>query len=362
MSSKSKRKHLIIPVFIPYEGCPHKCIYCRQDKITGRPEKTVHAGDVKLIIEQAVSSSKFKNFTSREVAFYGGTFTSLGYERMTELLGAVSPYIEDKKIDSIRLSTRPDEIDSERLRFLKSNHVETVELGVQSMDNEVLKLSNRGHSSENTIEAVKLLKEHNFHTGVQLMPGLPGDSGEKFINTVKSVIDLKPHIARLYPAVVIRETPLENMYRKGRYSPLSLEDAVKICAEGCRMLEDAGIRVIRIGLMSSPSLLEEGRIVAGPWHEAFGFLVRSEIYHNNIRHLLPGPGETSEIGIRIPADKIPLLRGHKNEGVKRIEETRNTKISYIKPFKTDEDQQIQIDIIKQGKSWKKYSNPDLQQS
>jgi len=280
------------------------------------------------------------------MAFYGGTFTSLGFDKMSELLDAASPYIEKGIINSIRISTRPDEIDKNRIEFIKAYNVGTVELGVQSMDNEVLKLSHRGHTAEDTENAVKLLREYDFNIGVQLMPGLPGDSERKFLETINRVIELKPHIARLYPAIVIKNTPLEHIYRTGLYNPLSIEEAVKLCSKGCRLLETSGIRVIRIGLMSSPSLLEEGQIIAGPWHSAFGYLVRSEIYLKGISSFLPGPGQTSEIGIRMPAREIPLLRGYKNEGIKKIENMSNTKIRYIRPENSIEKHHIEVDIIK----------------
>lgn len=336
---------MIIPVFIPYQGCPHKCIYCRQDKITNQPEGAVHGSDVQKTIEQAINSNKFSASTFREVAFYGGTFTSLGFEKMGELLNSVLPYIRDGIIDAIRVSTRPDEIDESRLEFIKIRKVHTVELGVQSMDDNVLKLSARGHTAEDTVNAVRLLKEFNFQTGVQIMPGLPGDSEEKFLKTIDRILKLKPNIARLYPAIVIKNTPLERIYLAGKYNPLSLDEAIKLCSKGCTLLETSGIKVIRIGLMSSPSLLEDGQIVAGPWHSAFGYLVRSEIYLNRISRLLPEPGSASEIGIRVPAREIPLLRGYKNRGIKKIEDMLNTKIRYIKPENSIETSHIEVDII-----------------
>ena len=345
MSTEPKRKHLIIPVFIPYLGCPHKCIYCRQDKITGQPEDTVHAEDVVRVIEQAKKSQKFKAADTREVAFYGGTFTSLGSEHMTELLGAVSGCIKEKSIDSIRISTRPDEIDETRLELIKSFGVTTVELGVQSMNNDVLRKSGRGHNAEHTVTAIHLLKKLGFKTGVQLMPGLPGDSEEIFKATIDKVLELAPDIARLYPAIVIKGTGLAKLYKAGKFKPLSIDEAVKICSYSCTHLEKAGINVIRIGLMSSPSLLEEGEITAGPWHNAFGFLVRSDIYLKKIMPLLPAAGTAAEIGIRMPEREIPLLRGYENKGLQKIERTCNFKIKYIRPDNNIPFGHIEVDVI-----------------
>lgn len=346
MSTEQKRKHLIIPVFIPYLGCPHKCIYCRQDKITSQPEEEVRASDVVRIIEQAKQSPKFDKAHTREVAFYGGTFTSLGTDKITELLGAVKAYIKERSINTIRVSTRPDEIDETRLELIKSYGVNIVELGVQSMNNDVLRKSGRGHTAEDTIAAVSLLKKYEFTIGVQLMPGLPGDSRQIFQATVDSVLDLKPDIARLYPAIVIKDTGLARLYQAKRYTPLSLEEAVEICLLSCTQLENASIKVIRIGLMSSPALLEDGQILAGPWHSAFGFLVRSDMYLKKIAQFIPEPGTTSVIGIRVPFREIPLLRGYKNRGVKEIERMSAAKIQYIKPENNITSGQIEVEIIK----------------
>ena len=348
MSTETKSKHLIIPVFIPYQGCPHKCIYCRQDTITGQPEKKIHAADVARLIDQAIKSPKFNTASTREVAFYGGTFTSLEKEHMSELLGAVSASIEGKSIDSIRISTRPDEIDEARLELIKSYGVTTVELGVQSMNDDVLRKSGRGHTAQDTVAAISLLKKYDFNTGVQLMPGLPGDSAEIFQSTIERIIDLAPDIARLYPAIVIKGTGLAKLYQAGKYKPLSIDEAVKICSLSCTNLEQAGINVIRIGLMSTPSLLEDGEILAGPWHNAFGFLVRSDMYIKKVMTFLPAAGTATEIGIRVSEREIPLLRGYKNTGLKKIEDISSLKILYIKPGNNIPSGQIEVDVIEKS--------------
>jgi histone acetyltransferase (RNA polymerase elongator complex component) len=345
LSAESKRKHLIIPVFIPYLGCPHKCIYCKQDKITGQSESMVQAEDVDRLITQAQESPKFEAAHYREVAFFGGTFTSLKADHMKELLSAVSGYIKDKSIDSIRISTRPDEIDEPRLTLIKSMGVSTVELGVQSMNNDVLRKSGRGHTAEDTVAAVNLLKKFGFTTGVQLMPGLPGDSEEIFNDTINKITELKPDIARLYPAIVIKDTGLAKLYTAGRYRPLTLDEAVERCSKACISLENNGINVIRIGLMSTPSLLKDGEILAGPWHSAFGFLVRSKIYLKSIMALLPETGTAEEIGIRMPEKEIPLLRGHRNKGIKQLEEITGAGIGYVKPDNSIPSGSIRIDVI-----------------
>ena len=282
--------------------------------------------DVREVLEKAINSSRFDIRRNPEVAFYGGTFTGLPKERMAELLEAVSPYVRDRFISSIRVSTRPDFIDEERLKILKASHVSTVELGVQSLDDDVLRLAQRGHTAGDVIRAVQMLKRRGFKVGIQLMPGLPGDSEETFLATIDKVIDLDPDMARLYPALVIEGTGLARMYAEGSYRPLTPKKGVDLCAKGVARLEANGIPVIRIGLMSSPSLIEEGRVVSGPWHPAFGFLVRSAIHQKKIEPDLPGPGTAKEIRVFASEKEIPLIRGYKNRGIRIIEEKTGAKV------------------------------------
>jgi histone acetyltransferase (RNA polymerase elongator complex component) len=343
LSVGKSKSPLIIPVFIPNQGCPHKCIYCNQEKITDQSKTLVNASHVKNRLDQAMRSRRFASDKEKVVAFYGGSFTNLGIKRMKELLEAVKPYLQKGFFSSIRVSARPDAIDGERLELMRNLGVSTVELGVQSMDDKVLGLSRRGHAAADTITSVKILKRYGFKVGIQLMPGLPGDSKEGFLKTINDVIGLRPDMARLYPAIVIEGTELADWYNHKRYQPLTIEEAVLICGEACIRLERNGIPVIRIGLMSSPSLLKEGQIIAGPWHSAFGFLVRSDIHLKGIYDLLPGYGEVSQIGIRAPLREIPLVRGYKNQGARFIEEKTGARILYVRPDDSVPHDRIGID-------------------
>jgi len=309
-------KPLIIPIFISHSGCPHRCIFCDQEKITSQSVRAVGSDDVREVLEKAISSKKFDIRRNPEVAFYGGTFTGLPKDRIKRLLEAVAPYIRDRLISSIRVSTRPDFIDEERLKIMKAFHVRTVELGVQSLDEDVLLMA----------RAVQMLKKSGFKVGIQLMPGLPDDSEERFRATIEKVIGLNPDMVRLYPALVIEGTGLARMYAEGSYRPLTLEEGVDLCAQGVTRLEANGIPVIRIGLMSSPSLLEGRRIVSGPWHTAFGFLVRSAIHQKAIEPDLPAPGAAKRIRIFAPDREIPLVRGYKNWGIRIIEEKTGAEV------------------------------------
>ena len=313
-------KPLIVPVFIPNQGCPHRCVFCDQEKITSQPARPMNGQTVRELLEQARRSGPFFGRRDREIAFYGGTFASLPEENIRELLGVVAPYLQEGIFQSVRVSTRPDSLDEKKAALLKTLGVCTVELGTQSMDDEVLRMTRRGHTEKDTEKAAELLREHGFKVGIQLMPGLPGDSAERFFATVQKVIRIKPDMVRLYPVVVIRGTELAKWFVEGRYQPFSLEEAVRVCSESCLGFEEAGIPVIRIGLMTSPSLRERGQVLGGPWHESFGHLVRSGIYQRRIEPFLPGPGKAKRISIRVPSKDVALLRGYRNEGVRRIEE------------------------------------------
>jgi histone acetyltransferase (RNA polymerase elongator complex component) len=277
------------------------------------------------------------------VAFYGGTFTRLPISKMTELLKAVNPYIEQGHFQTIRVSTRPDAVDEERLCLIKDLGVSTVELGVQSLDDDVLKASKRGYTAEDVLKSVQMLHKHAFRVGIQLMPGLPEDSYERFMNTVHGVLSIKPHMVRLYPAIVIKGTELEKLYYANKYQPLSLEEAVAICQDSCLHLEGNGIPVIRMGLMASPSLTADGQIVAGPWHEAFGFLVRSSIHQKSIEPYLPLYGTVQQVGLRVPNREIPLVRGYKNQGLDIIEKKTGVKVLYVKGDASVPSGQVEID-------------------
>ncbi|MBN2033495.1 MAG: radical SAM protein [Deltaproteobacteria bacterium] len=331
MSHLRPGRPLIVPVFLPFQGCPHRCVYCDQEKITSRRAEPVHPSTVTNLLEQAVRSPSFDSSEKHEVAFYGGTFTRLPRAKIQELLEAVSPFLRDGRFHSIRLSTRPDGLDEETLLLLKQLGVWTVELGAQSMDDDVLRLSQRGHCAGDTIRSVRLLREKGFRVGIQLMPGLPGDSEEKFLATVDRVTALLPDMVRLYPTVVIKGTILADWYLKGIYKPWPLVEALEVCCESVVRLERNAIPVIRIGLMSSPSLREFGQVLGGPWHEAFGHMVRSSVYHRRIEPFLPRLGETGRILLRVHPKEVPLMRGFKNSGIRDVELKTGATVQSVLP-------------------------------
>ena len=320
---------MIVPIFLPNRGCPFLCIYCQQEKITSQTVSFPEADLIRTRLDQAVQAPGFRPDREPEIAFYGGTFTNLPEVEMIALLEAARPYITQCFFKSIRVSTRPDTLDPDKLELLRRYTVRTVELGVQSLQDPVLRLSRRGYQAAQVGAAVKQLKKSGFKVGIQLMVGLPGDSEKGFLNTIQQVIELQPNMVRLYPTLVLQGTELAEWHAQKRYQALELEQAVKLCTEAVKQLEAHNIPVIRIGLMSSPALLQPGQILAGPWHTCFGFLVRSALYHQIIATQLPQPGFYSVFSLRVAQNEVPLIRGYKNQGLRWIEEKTGSKVAAV---------------------------------
>jgi len=276
----------IIPIFVPHAGCPHKCIFCDQRAISG----VLHVpsgAEVADLLRDALPRAGSP--AAAEVAFYGGSFTALPERLQADLLAAVQPFLQNGAVSGIRISTRPDAIDEYKLRFLLHHGVKTIELGVQSFDDRVLTLAERGHDSRAAREAIWLIKEKkSLSLGVQLMLGLPGQDWRSLITTIREAAGLRPHFLRIYPAVVLRGTALEELYNKGLYRPLTIKQAVGAAAFYKLMAERAGVKVIRTGLQEAEIL--SSRIVAGPYHPAFGEIVEAFIYYIAVAKILEARG------------------------------------------------------------------------
>jgi len=274
---------LVIPIFIPHRGCPHQCLFCNQKSITGQAGRTQPIEEeIKSTIEEWLERSRVRREV--QVAFYGGSFTCLTREDQVQMLSAVRPFLDSGRVTSIRLSTRPDCIDQDICDLLQEFGVKTVELGVQSLDDQVLKKSQRGHTSSQSRDSLKLLRDSGMQLGVQLMVGLPSENTVSFLRGIGEVIRLKPDFVRLYPVLVVKNSGLEELYYNGDYRPHSLNKAVALTAMGYLRLLNAAIPVVRMGLQPSESLEES--IIAGPYHPSFGELVKSRIWFSRIRKRL----------------------------------------------------------------------------
>lgn len=270
------KKMKIIPVFVPHIGCPNDCVFCNQKRITGKGTVVANADYVTNIVEQYRKTIDKNTYT--ELAFFGGSFTAINLKVQEELLSVGKHYKDLGVVQSIRCSTRPDAINHDILKLQKKYGMDIIELGIQSLDDEILKLSNRGHSREDSINASRLIKEHGFVLGHQIMPGLPGSTKDKDMKTCLESIAMKPDMVRIYPTLTIKDTDLVDMYNKGIYKPLTLEEAIDISAYMYSQYSINNINVIRIGLQNTDSINEDEDVVAGPFHPAFRQLVEEKLY------------------------------------------------------------------------------------
>lgn len=326
--SRTISKHKIIPVFIPHKGCPFDCIYCNQKVISGQT-KDVTEAEARNVIEASLKT--IIPGAKVEIAFFGGSFTGVQKALQIQLLQTANEYIKNGQVDSIRISTRPDYINKEILDYLKEFNVNTIELGVQSLDEQVLKTSCRGHGVNEVITSSRLIKSFGITLGIQTMIGLPEDTSEKDIFTAKRVIELRPEIVRIYPTLVIRNTYLEKMYSQGIYTPYTLEQAVEICAQLLDLYENENINVIRTGLQATDNISEGADVIAGPYHPAFGQMVESRRMLKTIEEKIKSSSKiTDTITIYSAPGKISDIVGQKKSNVLYLKEKYKFRNIYVK--------------------------------
>ena len=322
----------IIPIFVPHLGCPNDCVFCNQRSISGQ-KKQVTGEEVKQTIKEYLET--FKNEDAhKEVAFFGGSFTGIEPEKQEELLQAAYEYVEKGEIDSIRVSTRPDYIDKTILKRLKKYKVKTIELGVQSSNDYILKQAKRGHTFEDVKKASKLIRRYGFDLGHQMMVGLPESTRIDELNTAKDLAKLKPKMIRIYPVLVIKNTELARMYQNGVYEPVTLEQAIETCKELYYFFEKKHITIIRMGLqntdlISNPDNLES-EVLAGPYHEAFGQLVESRIWYDSIVNKIKQFNvKVKEVEIELNPRDVNHVIGHKKENINKLKEFYEVDVKII---------------------------------
>ena len=317
------KKEYIIPIFVPNLGCPNCCVFCNQRKISGE-QRQVTSEDVKNTIEYYLQNFRDDN-KYVEVAFFGGSFTGIEENVQNNLLEAVQSYIDEGKVNSIRISTRPDYIDKDTLKRLKHYRVKTIELGVQSTNNYILAKSKRGHTFEDVRIASKLIRKYGFILGHQMMVGLPESTALDEVTTAKNLIKLKPKIVRIYPVLVIKNTELEDMYKKGEYTPLSINQAVERCKEVVKLFNDKNIEVIRIGLQNTDEITDPSvkgsEVVAGPYHPAFRQLVEANLWYDDIlKRIKEMNTKVKRVKIIINPKDVNNVVGHKRENIQKLKD------------------------------------------
>ncbi|MCL1980672.1 MAG: radical SAM protein [Proteobacteria bacterium] len=307
---------LVIPIFIPHQGCPHRCLFCDQHRISGQTAPAASGQEIEATILAWLTRTRPERRARVEVAFYGGSFTCLPLARQEELLAAVHPFRQQGAVHAIRLSTRPDAIDDERLDLLVRHRVSTVELGAQSCDDSVLRLSGRGHDAAAIATAARLIQKQKICLGLQLMLGLPGENFRSLRHTAATVIRLRPDFVRIYPALVLRDSGLARLYRRGDYRPLSLGRALAWAVYLKKRFDCEGIGVVRMGLQPSVELAQA--LVAGPYHPAFGELVMARLMLTQTRRLLAGVPVGCRAALVIAARDQSIFRGLKSANLHRL--------------------------------------------
>lgn len=336
------KKQYIIPIFVPHLGCPNDCIFCNQKSISGQ-KKNLTKEETKQIIDNYLESIKNEE-AQVEIAFYGGSFTAIETNLQEELLETAYEYIKEGKVESIRVSTRPDCIDKEILKRLKKYKVKTIELGVQSANDYILTRTNRGHTFADVKKASRMIRWHGFKLGHQMMVGLPESTRIDEINTAKALIKLKPKMIRIYPVLVVKNTQLEKDYQNGKYDPLPLVQAVEICKDLVRMFADKKIEIIRVGLQNTDEIADptsnKSEVVAGPYHPAFRQLVESAMWYDAIVGKIKKLNvKVKEVEVTVNPIDINNVIGHKKENILKLKDTYDVDLI----LKQDEN-------VKQGKS------------
>ena len=323
-----KPQLLIYPLFIPGAGCAVRCIYCDQSKITGAP-----AFDLDCAAREVETFVRHHPDQEKQIAFYGGSFTRLPLEERDRMLQRLLPLLDAHT--SFRISTHPLWINPEILSWCQAHRIKTIELGIQDFHDAVLSASLRGYSSEEAIKACRSVQDAGFELGVQLMPGLPGSGNASLQKNFQRLAELKPQLLRLYPLIVVKGTQLEVQYHAGKYTPLSLDEAVNICADYSKHADSLGIRIIKLGI---PSNISPSDIVAGPYHPAFGEFVRAELLVRKLA-LDYQPGQL----ILLKRNQISLLHGHQGRYLKILYDRLKTCSLEIKFEEVPKPQLIQAE-------------------
>lgn len=323
-------KHRTIPIFVPEVSCPNQCIYCNQRVISGQQHMPTDK-EITATIERY--SSTFEAGMHVELAFFGGNFTGIPMSEQQRLFDLVRPYCQRIGVQGIRLSTRPDYISDDKVDFLKANGVTTVELGVQSLDDEVLARIRRGYTAETVERAAEIIQKHDIEVGMQMMLGLPGDTAEKALRTARRIIELGATNTRIYPTLVVARTLLARWYEQGLYTPLTQQEAVNQCKDILYLFETNNITVLRVGLHPTEGFISHTDYLAGPFHVAFKELVQTEIWHDIFsKATLP----TGDLVITVPESQLNAAVGHGGKNRNALQQRcRNVKFRTspnLKPY------------------------------
>ncbi len=309
-------RHVNIPVFIPHLGCPNQCVFCNQRAISER--KDFSEASVRDEIEQVLSTLSPKD--EAEIAFFGGSFTGIDRDLMCRLLDLAQSYVKEGRVESIRLSTRPDYINDEILSILSRYSVGTIELGLQSMDDAVLLACRRGHTAKQAEKACRAVVDAGFSLVGQMMIGLPGATPESEIATAQKICDLGASASRVYPTVVFYDTPLCEMAQHGEYVPLSVEEAVERTAPVLQLFRARALPCIRVGLCATESLTSPEAVYAGPNHPALGEMILGECLYQKVKGKVQQSGLAGhEIILEVPPRELSATVGQHRRNIEKLQ-------------------------------------------
>ena len=335
-----KLRPLVIPVFIPHEGCPHRCIFCDQAAITQTPNKLPFGAElISQALERYQSHGRNPDRPT-EIAFFGGNFLGLPDDKIVALLNAAARGVDQGRFDSIRFSTRPDTIGNQKMDLIAPFPIKTIEIGAQSMDDRVLTAAHRGHSVQATVRAVERLKKEQYQTGLQLMVGLPAENQQTIEMNSTAVCELAPDYVRIYPTLVLANSPLAAAFHQGCYQPLALGEAVRRTASLVVRFLKKRIAVIRMGLPADVAI-DSAQLLAGPYHPAFGHLVYSEIFLDMaIRELESSNSNGQTIALHVHPRSVSKMRGLKNRNIETLRENFHFQSVEIVPDDSLKEDQI----------------------
>jgi len=312
---KAERQR-ILPVFTPQAGCRGRCIFCAQDKQTGKPGATLEeALSLMTTSLQQEQERRTRGTASSnplpeplDVAFYGGSFTAIPMAWQRRFLDAITPFRRTGVVRAARCSTRPDAVSPDHLAWLKTMGLDMVELGVQTFDSATLLAAGRAHSPQDVFDGCAHVRQAGLTLGLHLLPGLPEHTVALFAQDVTTCLTIKPDTVRLHPCLVLEGSGLEALWRADLFRPWSLEETVRELARAVLALWRGGVRVSRIGLAPEPSL--EAAVLAGPRHPALGTMVRARALFAHIREILDG---RTARGLAAPQSVSGEFWGHGRE-------------------------------------------------
>lgn len=336
-------KPFIVPIFLPHSGCPHQCAFCNQKAITGQAAGKISRQTVREQIDRFLAFPHDRRRTV-QISFYGGNFLGLPEKTIQSLLDLANGFVEQGHVDGIRFSTRPDTISSQTLELIREYPVQTVEIGVQSMDDTVLDKTRRGHTARDTEKALQRLAQTPYEVGLQMMTGLPGDNDAATLMTARRIADFAPAFVRIYPTLVLKGSPMADWYATGEFIPMSLDEAVESAKGLYLFFQENAIPVIRMGLQASEELDSENVVLAGPYHPAFGHLVLSSIWLDKASELLGRQKIRGEkVVFHVRPENISKLRGQRNHNISKLKQLFQLNAIDVKPDEKMVDEDIRLE-------------------